>query len=403
MAFAVLTANAYDLTVGTTEHGSLSFKVDGAAATTAAAGKTVTVVVTPDGGYAATEVTATAYTSWEQAKAKSRQLTSAGLVKDIAVTGSGNEWSFTMPEADIEVSAEYIIHIPTPAEEAADEDKEVDNAYLNMEVAEGETPTTDSETGVTTIPVTVTSVEIPAQDGGTAAQPKEITVEVEAETRIGNNVFVVKEIAADAFKSNEATAVVTKVILPETEQALKVADGAMKPNGEPIEVETPLSLLDDYALMSSLKDNFEAGKVKAEVEAPNLFWTVSSGVDLVLPEGLTAYIVYVDGDVIRYVRIEESELALADGRRGIKANNGVLIGGQKGVTYDFVASPGNQESGTTPATTDAKSYAGNQLEPVIVGKNYPAGSYSVLKDNKFHSIRSNASKVKPCKAVLRLK
>ena len=43
MAFAVLTASAYDLTVGTSENGSISFKVGGEAVTTADAGKTVTV------------------------------------------------------------------------------------------------------------------------------------------------------------------------------------------------------------------------------------------------------------------------------------------------------------------------------------------------------------------------
>ena len=37
------------------------------------------------------------------------------------------------------------------------------------------------------------------------------------------------------------------------------------------------------------------------------------------------------------------------------------------------------------------------------GRNYPADEYLVLKDNRFHSIKANASKVKPCRAVLRIK
>ena len=399
MAFAVLTASAYDLTVGTSENGSISFKVGGEAVTTADAGKTVTVVIAPNDGYVTTAVAAQAYTSWGSARAMSLN---PGLVDAITVTGSANEWTFTMPEANVEVSAEYIIHIPTPAEETAEEDKDVNNVAVIMEVVEGQAPVTDPETGITTIPVVLTAVDIPAQADATAATPKAITVEVQATTQVGNTVFEVKSIAADAFKSKEPTAVVTQVVMPETETALPVAEGAMKPNGEPIVVITPLALLDNYALMTPLKDNYEASKVKAVVKAPNKFWTISSGVDIVLPEGLIAYIVYIDGAAVRYAEIPEADLK-AGGISVIKANNGVLIGGQKDETYDIVANPGNQKSGTVPATTDAKSYAGNQLEPVIESKNYAAGQYYVLKNNEFHSIKANTSKVKACKAVLRVK
>ena len=58
----------------------------------------------------------------------------------------------------------------------------------------------------------------------------------------------------------------------------------------------------------------------------------------------------------RIVPLEEEQLKLKDGRRGIKANNGVLIAGEKDNTYEIVASPGNQESGTKPATEDADIY-----------------------------------------------
>jgi hypothetical protein len=139
----------------------------------------------------------------------------------------------------------------------------------------------------------------------------------------------------------------------------------------------------------------------------NKFWTFSSGVDCVLPEGVSAYTVYMDeNQEPRIVIIEEDKLKLADGRRGIRANNGVLIACNNGVggnAYEIVASPGNQKSGAKPATTDAKFFANNQLEPVIEAKNYPAGEYLVLKDNKFHTIAANGSKVKACKAVLRIK
>ena len=143
-------------------------------------------------------------------------------------------------------------------------------------------------------------------------------------------------------------------------------------------------------------------KISATVTPANRYWTFSSGVDCVLPEGVTAYKVVWDAGTPRIIPLDESELTLKDGRRGIKANNGVLIAGQKGNAYEIVASPGNQTSGTKPATTDANSYEGNCLEPVIEARNYDAGKILILKNNDFHTIKSSASKVKPCKAVLSL-
>lgn len=124
--------------------------------------------------------------------------------------------------------------------------------------------------------------------------------------------------------------------------------------------------------------------------------------DCEIPGDLKPYIVYTEGSAIRMVEIDKEQLQLADGRRGIKANNGVLLIGPGSKEYEIVASPDNQTSGVKPATTDVKSYGWqNQLEPVIERKNYAAGEYLVLKGNQFHSIRSNASKVKACKAVLK--
>ena len=90
----------------------------------------------------------------------------------------------------------------------------------------------------------------------------------------------------------------------------------------------------------------------------NKYWSFSSGVDCVLPEGVTAYIAIWDAEqeTPRIAPLEEEQLKLKDGRRGIKANNGVLIAGEKDNTYEIVASPGNQKSGTKPATEDADSY-----------------------------------------------
>lgn len=197
---------------------------------------------------------------------------------------------------------------------------------------------------------------------------------------------------------------VTDVYLPQTARPLVINENALPGTAR---IHSPLELLDDYALMTSLKTNYEGLKISATVTPVNRLWTFSSGVDCILPKGVIAFTAYISDDKVPHIAdIEEENLLLADGRRGIKANNGVLIAcsnGKGGDAYEIVASPGNQPSGTKPATTDARSYQNNQLEPVIEAKNYAAGEYLVMKDNKFHSIAANNSMVKACKAVLRMK
>ena len=569
LAIVAMTASAkagFELT-SESAHGTITFKIDGETVTTAEAGKTVTVTVSPTEGWQTKEVTARAYTDWGNAKTRG-----TNMVDKITVSGSGNEWSFTMPEANVKVTATYKqliaaswitlgnaaytydgkakeptvtlkngnVTIPASAysvayannvnaaaatadnaptvtvtitnsddyagqaskaftidaaeltelvikdsvltyayaemtvevvsvkagnlevpatgytlsgnkatevgnytatatgsgnykgtatatyrikeaeptidveaketTEEGEEGKEVEDVTMVMKVADDaaekvttETRTvTDPETGqteevtVTVIPIVLESINVPEQ---TATNVTEITVTVPSEIIDGNVIYKVTEIRADAFKSADADTKVTKVILPETDEPLTIADGAMKPEGELLDIEAPLALLDDYALQESLKENFEAKKISATVTAPNKYWTFSSGVDCILPEGVTAYIAVWENDAPRIIELEESQLLLKDGKRGIKANNGVLIASEKGNAYEIVANPGNQQSGATPATTDAKNYEGNCLVPTIVATNYEAGKYLILKDNTFHTIAANASKVKACKAV----
>ena len=569
LAIVAMTASAkagFELT-SESAHGTITFKIDGETVTTAEAGKTVTVTVSPTEGWQTKEVTARAYTDWGNAKTRG-----TNMVDKITVSGSGNEWSFTMPEANVKVTATYKqliaaswitlgnaaytydgkakeptvtlkngnVTIPASAysvayannvnaaaatadnaptvtvtitnsddyagqaskaftidaaeltelvikdsvltyayaemtvevvsvkagnlevpatgytlsgnkatevgnytatatgsgnykgtakatyrikeaeptidveaketTEEGEEGKEVEDVTMVMKVADDaaekvttETRTvTDPETGqteevtVTVIPIVLESINVPEQ---TATNVTEITVTVPSEIVDGNVIYKVTEIKADAFKSADADTKVTKVILPETDEPLTIADGAMKPEGELLDIEAPLALLDDYALQESLKENFEAVKISAIVTAPNKYWTFSSGVDCILPEGVTAYIAVWENDAPRIIELEESQLLLKDGKRGIKANNGVLIASEKGNAYEIVANPGNQQSGATPATTDAKNYEGNCLVPTIVATNYEAGKYLILKDNTFHTIAANASKVKACKAV----
>ena len=249
---------------------------------------------------------------------------------------------------------------------------------------------------VTVIPVVLESISIPA-----TATAQEITVTVPSEIVNGNVIYQVTEIKADAFKQAEgSTQKVTKIILPETEEPLKIAEGALKPDGELIEVVTPLALLDDYATTETMQETFEAKKISATVTAPNKFWTFSSGVDCILPEGVSAYKAIWDEGQPRIVELTADELG---DKRIIKANNGVLIASEKGNAYEIVANPGNQDKNTKlDPDKDANSYEGNCLMPTIESHNFtPASNYLIMKDNKFHTM-SGSGKVPACKAVFSL-
>jgi len=386
LALAAMTASAeagFDLKVGKSENGKIAFRVGGSEVTSAPEGAAVTMEITPQGGYVVKEVTNSLYTDWNSARAASTiDITTSVEMKKV----NDNRYTFTMPRACVEVNVEYDIEIPTQADDKKDEEKKVTDVKLDMEPA-GEPETAG---GITTIPVSITGVEVPQ------TAPQEIVIEVAPQTQVGNNVFVVREIKAGAFNTNDANVKVTKVILPDTEEPLTVEAGAMKPDGQPIDVQTPLALLDDYALMSAMKENYEANKVTAKATAPARFWTFSSGVDVLVPEGVTVYRAFNDNGNIRILPIDE-----ANQSKIIKANNGVLLSCDEmkgGKAYEFVANPSGPKSGTTPATTDACSYEGNSMVPTIVGTTYPTGRYYILKNNEFHTMSANG-KVPACKAV----
>ena len=386
LALAAMTASAkdagFDLTVGKSEKGKIAFLVNGSEVKTAAEGTAVTMEITPQGGYVVKEVTNSLYTDWNSARAQAIDITTSVEMKKM----TENVYTFTMPRANVEVNVTYDIEIPTPAEDKKDEQKEVTDVKMDMEPAGA--PQTVGE--ITIIPVSITGVEVPA------TAPQEIVVKVAAQTKVGNNVFLVREIKDNAFKTNDANVKVTKVILPDTEEALKIAEGAMKPDGKAIEVQTPLALLDDYALMQSLKDNFEGKLITATAKAPQRFWTFSSGVDVIVPAGVTVYRAFMQDGAIRTLPIDK-----ANNSGIILANNGVILSCNSmtgGADYTFVANPGNQQSGTTPAMTDANSYEGNSMVPTIVGTNYPEERYLMMKNNEFHTMSANGQ-VPACKAV----
>ena len=387
LALVAMTASAkeaesYKLTVGESEKGTVTFLVNGSGVTTAAEGAAVTMEITPQGGYVGKEVTNSLYTDWGGARAQAIDITTSVEMKKV----TDNVYTFTMPRASVEVNVTYDIEIPTPAEDKKDEEKKVTDVKLDMEPAGAPEP--DGEN--TIIPVSITGVEVPQ------GAPQEIVIEVKAQTQVGNNVFEVREIKDNAFKTNDANVKVTKVILPDTKDPLTVEAGAMKPDGKPIEVQTPLALLDDYALMNTMKENYEAKKVTAKATSPARFWTFSSGVDVLVPAGVTVYRAFMQDGAIRTLPIDK-----ANASGIILANNGVLLSCNSmtgGAEYTFVANPSGPKSGTTPATTDACSYEGNSMVPTIVGKNYPVGRYLILMGNQFHTMSANG-KVPACKAV----
>ena len=94
---ATMTASAFDLVTGTSEHGTLQFKVNGVVTTTAEQGDVVTVICTPATGYVANEASG----EWFAGVANARRAINF-LNPEITITpvdGVENQWTFTMTEA----------------------------------------------------------------------------------------------------------------------------------------------------------------------------------------------------------------------------------------------------------------------------------------------------------------
>ena len=107
MSASALDVPTYALSVGTNEHGSIAFTVNGQAVQTAAEGDEVTVTITADDDFIVNEPSG----HWYAAVATSRQQrTPINLLGDITlapVSGKENQWTFTMKRANAEVSTTY--------------------------------------------------------------------------------------------------------------------------------------------------------------------------------------------------------------------------------------------------------------------------------------------------------
>ena len=207
----------------------------------------------------------------------------------------------------------------------------------------------------------------------------------------------------------DAKVPVTDVYMPETEEILNVATKAFRlvaDESKTAFIHVPLPLLDDYALTPGLKAEYEAGKVMTTVKPTTQYWTFSSAVDVVVPEGLTANICSANGlKAVAITAITETT-ASVDGvsRILVKANNGVLMKGTANSDYDLRAWPSEERpSGLTPIpTADAKSYAGNELVPATVKTHFTPTEYYILYNETFYELKpDDNTSVSACKAVLK--
>ena len=195
---------------------------------------------------------------------------------------------------------------------------------------------------------------------------------------------------------------VTDVYMPDTDEPIEIEPGAFPALAT---IHTTLALLDDYALMAGLKPNYEATKVLTTVTPANKYWTLGTGCDVIIPDGIDVYTVQSKNTAEVATEIVPEDLLKNGSERIIKANNGVLLLGTAGQSYDLWAYCGRIASGTPVATSDNKDYgSSNCLEPVVEKKHYDRGHYFVLQNNEFHSILAEGDEVKaPAgKAVLHL-
>lgn len=229
----------------------------------------------------------------------------------------------------------------------------------------------------------------------TTASSDGITVEIPAAIN-GWSVVNVTAGATDGLPN------VTDIVMPDTENPIQIEAGAFPAVAT---IHTPLALLDDYALMASLKQNYEGTKVVCSVTPANKYWTLGVGCDVIIPDGIAVYTVQVKNTAEVATEIVPEDQLKYGNERIIKANNGVLLLGEAGQSYDLVAYSGRIASGMPIATSDNKDYGHkNCLEPVIEKKHYDSGHYFVLQNNEFHAILAEGDEVKvPAgKAVLHL-
>ena len=291
-------------------------------------------------------------------------------------------YTFTMPSRDVEVCATFVEYV-------------TNTATIEAQAGGGSSTTTTDVTVDITIENETGHVEIGhvTVPDNLANTPIAIIIPAVVNDTDGNT-YPVTSISTGAFQGNTN---ITDIYLPDTDKPLYIEEGASLPT-----IHTPLSLLDDYALMPSLSGNYAKGKICAQALPAHRYWTFSCGVDIELPQGVKLYIVKASNtdQQIEIVEVEDAQV--------IKANNGVLLAcpDHGGNAFEMVVRPSvDRPSGTKPATENAHSYSGNLLEPVIVGQHYATNAgYYILYNNEFHPIMDEdvSCQIPACKAVLHL-
>lgn len=271
-----------------------------------------------------------------------------------------NVYTFVMPADNVLVSAAFFEQGPIDVEG----DKQGDNTIVfNVE------PDYDTMTA---------SINQVSQDNSTTPMQVHIPATV---TDGAGNEFTVTLVAGYAFYGMPN---ITDIYLPDSEVPLIIEEGAFLLDGETganhkiAAIHVPFQFLDDYALLSAVKENYEASKMIGYITATHRYRTASCGVDIQLPNNVQAYIVYAkDGQAV----LE------ALGSDVVKANNGILLASPVEAAYDYevTALPtADRPSGMTPPTENAQTYPNNQLVPVIVKRHFfYARNYYVLHNNQF--------------------
>ena len=186
------------------------------------------------------------------------------------------------------------------------ETEEGDAVKMDIDV---ETSYADKEAVITSAGVSGTET-----DKSTLALPSE--VEVYGET------YKVTVIADNLMKDQTD---VTDIHLPESDEPLKIGKDALKIDDDNVAtIHSPLAHLDDYAIDEELKQNVDAGKLTATVKAPSHYWTFSCGINVVLPDNIKVYKCVIADNKVQITIIEDKDLMI-DGKRILKANNGVLV------------------------------------------------------------------------------
>ena len=358
---------------------------------TAQAGQTVTLTVKPDeychlkaGSLLVEEVTPE---DSDRPKLAPRRTPAIG--KFISLTEIGTEsYSFVMPDNDVIVSALFY---------------EEGGLYVDVDTegegtGEGDKITLEVEPDYDTFTATINMV---SQNGSMAPAKVRLPMTV---TDAGGNVFQVTTIAAYAFYGQTN---ITDIYLPDTDIPLNIEDKAFLldyatgTSHHIPTIHTPFNLLDDYALMDGMSENYTASKMKATVTALHRYNTLASAVDIKVPEDISVYTAH--GNSNAQVELESLGNGIV-----IKANNGVLLESpiDGSHSYEVTAIPTSERpSGMTPPTDNAQSYPNNQLVPVIAEHHfYAERNYHVLRNNQFFPISvEDTDKCCPAgKAILRL-